>query len=86
LGVLQRLGDSPELRQLISALTPKVLACRGKIELNAFRNSMYGLKGVGSSSKEVQEFLIALDPLMELHLLELPHDRTCYFGSITHEW
>ena len=47
---------------------------------------MYGLKGVGSSSKEVQEFLIALDPLMELHLLELPHDRTCYFGSITHEW
>jgi hypothetical protein len=83
--LLRRLGDSKEIRQLIAALTPKVIASRGKIELNAFRNTLYELKSL-MSSEEVQNFLIALDPVMQLYLLDLPIERCSCFTRTTHEW
>jgi hypothetical protein len=80
----KRLGDTPEMRQLASVLTPKVLACRGKIDLNAFGNTLHELLGFGHS-KEVRDFLIALDPMMELYFLDLPGYFPRYITQATHE-
>lgn len=82
--VLRRLGPSPELRQLLAALAPKVLACRGKIELFSLSNIMHRVSGL-DTSEEVQTFLIALDPLLELYFQDPSHESTTYFSSIVHE-
>lgn len=81
----KRLGDSPEMLQLASVLTPKVLACRGKIELHAFSNTMCELQDL-CDSKEVQELLIALDPMMELYFDDLPGVRPSCFTLTLHEY
>lgn len=72
------------MRQLASVLTPKVFACRGKMDLNAFGNTLCQLQDF-DDSQEVREFLVALDPLMELCFLELPVERPGYFTLVTHE-
>jgi hypothetical protein len=80
----KRLGDTPEMLHLASVLTPKVLGGRRKIDLKAFSNTMYQLQDM-CHSKEVQEFLLALDPLMEIYFDDLPEELPNYFILSIHE-
>jgi hypothetical protein len=82
---LPRLGASWEARQLLAALTPRVMECRDKLELRAFGNALYEFEGLGDS-EEVLDFLGALDPLMLLHGLDLHKERTRFFAATVHEW
>ena len=46
---LQNLGDSPEMRQLVVALTSKVERCTEPLSADAVGKALYGLQRLGSS-------------------------------------
>jgi hypothetical protein len=67
---LQRLGNTLEMRELISALTPKVEQCQEKLKAKEVSDSLYGLQSVGDSP-ESRRLVAALAKLVEESKAEL---------------
>ena len=56
---LQRLGDSREMRALLTALTPKIEECREDLRAQEIGNGLYGLQHL-SDSEELLRLTAAL--------------------------
>ena len=56
---LRSLGDSKEVRQLVAALTEKVLQCTEPLGAQAMSNALYGLQKLGDS-EEARRLVAAL--------------------------
>jgi hypothetical protein len=57
---LQSLRDTPETRDLVAALTPKVQACRGQLQAQSLGIALYGLQSLGDS-EEMRDLLPVLE-------------------------
>ena len=55
------LGDSTEVRQLVTVLVPKVQQCREELSSQAVGNALYGMQRLGDSHV-VRKLVAALTP------------------------
>merc|ERR1719387_654061 len=58
---LQRLGDAPEVRDLVAALTDKILDSDELLDAQAVGNALYGMQNLGESH-EARALVAALTP------------------------
>jgi very-short-patch-repair endonuclease len=55
-------SDSQEVRDLIKALTPKVIKCNEVLNAQNVGNALYGLQSMRSDNQEVRDLIKALTP------------------------